>query len=266
MTTRLDSGDLDALAKGFREDGFCILRNVFARETVDAWSAAFLPLLTRHIAAEDGRLIRGPGRHYVTLPFLAPFADPSVFENDNVLALVTRLVGDDAVLCQLATDTPVDGSDFQDVHRDAKPLFPEAGIETPAFQLALNFPLVDVDENNGPMEIARGTHVVSRDEGLRLLASGQTRLEPIFLSRGDALLRDVRGLHRGTPNPSSIPRPMVVLGYSRGWLLRPEVEIRVPRATWAGLSERARKLLRHNPIVDDAAALPPKESYSEFAY
>ena len=105
---------------------------------------------------------RGPARYYVTLPFAAPFADPLVFEDEDVLAVVQRLVGDDAQLHQLATDTPLRGSEYQDVHRDAPPLFPETGRETPPFQLAVNFPLVDVTEENGPFEITRGTHVMSK--------------------------------------------------------------------------------------------------------
>jgi hypothetical protein len=79
------------------------------------------------------------------------------------------------------------------------------------------------------------------------------------------MIRDVRGLHRGTPNRTSTPRPMVVVGYSRRWLLRPEVSVHIPRETYQTLSERARFLLRFNPVVerlDDSGA----EVYQSFAY
>ncbi len=46
---------------------------------------------------------------------------------------------------QLATDTPVRGSEYQDWRRDTPPLFDDAP-ETQSFQLAVNFPLVDVDD------------------------------------------------------------------------------------------------------------------------
>jgi hypothetical protein len=59
---------------------------------------------------------------------------------------------------------------------------------------------------------------------------------------------------------------MVVLGYSRRWLHRPEVHIRVPRSVWDGLTPRARQLLRFNPIVSDEQALAEGESYRVFAY
>ncbi|HEX8293070.1 MAG TPA: phytanoyl-CoA dioxygenase family protein [Pyrinomonadaceae bacterium] len=247
------------------EEGFCVLRGHFARGKMEAWRAAFAPLLARHIEREGHRLNRGPSRYYVTLPFAEPFADPEVFENDDVLGVVRGLVGDDAALVQLATDTPLRGSDYQDVHRDAPPLFPEWGRETPPFQLAVNFPLVDVTEENGPFEVARATHLKSKEEGLRLLEEGRARLEPQLMSAGDVMIRDVRGLHRGTPNRTDVPRPMVVVGYSRRWLLRPEVSIRVPRPALQTLSERARFLLRFNPVVD-APDDGGEEVYQSFAY
>lgn len=247
------------------EDGFCVLREHFAREKMDAWRGAFAPLLERHVEREGHRLNRGPGRYYVTLPFRGPFADPEVFEDDDVLAVVEGLVGRDAQFHQLATDTPLLGSEYQDVHRDAPPLFPEWGRETPPFQLAVNFPLVDVGGENGPFEVARATHMLAKEDGLRRIESGEIKLEPLLMRAGDVMIRDVRGLHRGTPNRTEEPRPMVVLGYSRRWLFRPEVSIRVPRAALGRLSERARRLLRFNPVVDNIED-EGEEVYQSFAY
>jgi ectoine hydroxylase-related dioxygenase (phytanoyl-CoA dioxygenase family) len=247
------------------EDGFCVMPGRFARGKMEAWREAFAPLLERHIEREGHRLNRGPGRYYVTLPFREPFADPSVFEDDDVLAVVAGLVGEDAQFHQLATDTPLLGSEHQDVHRDAPPLFPETGRETPPFQLAVNFPLVDVTPENGPFEVARGTHMIPKEEGLRLIESGEVKLEPVTMRAGDVMVRDVRGLHRGTPNRTREPRPMVVLGYSRRWLFRPEVSIRVPRAALETLSERARFLLRFNPVVENIDD-EGEETYQSFAY
>ena len=81
---------------------------------------------------------------------------------------------------------------------------------------------------------------------------------------GDVLIRDVRQIHRGTPNHSDQPRPMVVRGYSRRWLYRPEVHIRVPQQTWVPLPPRSQQLLRFNPIVADGDA--PLDNYRQFAY
>ena len=60
---------------------------------------------------------------------------------------------------------------------------------------------------------------------------------------------------------------MVVLGYSRKWLFRPEVSIRVPRPSLAQMSERGRRLLRFNPVVETASeAVDQAEVYQTFAY
>jgi hypothetical protein len=80
------------------------------------------------------------------------------------------------------------------------------------------------------------------------------------------MIRDVRGLHRGTPNRTATPRPMVVIGYSRKWLLRPEVSINIPRGVWENLSPTARQMLRFNRIVDSLEDVPQEEIYQSFAY
>lgn len=263
---RYSDKEIEEFAQTALTDGFCILREHFPKETLATWREEFMPLLHEHIEREGHRVNRGTSRYYVTLPFIAPFAEPAIYEDEDVLAICGRLVGEDMVMCQLATDTPLEGSDYQEVHRDAPPLFPEITQETPPFQLAVNFPLVDVTPENGPFEVARGTHIMTKAEGMRRLEAGEVSLEPVTLKLGDVMIRDVRGLHRGTPNRTSEPRPMVVIGYSRRWLLRPEVSIRIPRDSLAGVSERARHLLRFNPIVESTDDLTRTEVYQSFAY
>ena len=141
---RYTRAEIEQFTQSVLTDGFCLLREHFDPAKLGAWREAFAPLLEAHIAREGHLQNRGPGRYYVTLPFTAPFAEPEFYEDDDVLGVVSGLVSEDAVMVQLATDTPLLGSDYQDVHRDAPPLFPETGRETPPFQLAVNFPLVDV--------------------------------------------------------------------------------------------------------------------------
>jgi ectoine hydroxylase-related dioxygenase (phytanoyl-CoA dioxygenase family) len=265
-TRRYSDQQAQQFVDDFRRDSFCILPQHFSREKLAAWSAAFAPLLEEHIASQGTMQNRGSARYYVTLPFAEPFADPNVYEDDDVLAIVDKLVGADFTMVQLATDTPLRGSDFQELHRDAPPLFPEWGQETPTFQIAVNFPLVDVTPENGPFEVARGTHMMSKADALRRVEAGELKMEPICLRLGDVMIRDVRHLHRGTPNRTDTPRPMVVMGYSRRWLFRPEVNIRIPRAALVGLSDRARKMLRFNPIVESLEQKEDVEVYQSFAY
>jgi ectoine hydroxylase-related dioxygenase (phytanoyl-CoA dioxygenase family) len=254
-----------AFADEVLRTSYCLLRDHFASDLIAAWRAAFAPLLERHIEREGRLQNRGPKRYYVTLPFEGAFADPRVFEDPDILAIVELLAGRDFVMCQLATDTPTKGSAYQDLHRDTPPLFPEWHRETPPFQLAVNFPLVDVTLENGPMEAALGTHMLDKEEAMQKIASGEIAVEPVLMRAGDVIVRDVRSIHRGTPNTTDEPRPMVVVGYSRRWLHRPEVSVTVPRKTYEALSERARNMLRFNPVVERLQE-EGAEVYQSFAY
>ena len=263
---RYSQTEIEQFTREALTDGFCILRGHFPAEKLRRWNEEFLPLLKAHIEREGHLKNRGANRYYVTLPFVAPFADEEIFCDPDVLAIVENLIGQDFTMVQLATDTPLKGSEYQDLHRDAPPLFPEWGRETPSFQLAVNFPLVDVTPENGPFETTRRTHLLPKEEALGKIESGEIRIEPLLMKTGDVMIRDVRGIHRGTPNETDEPRPMCVIGYSRRWLFRPEVSIRIPRATWENLSDAAKHLLRFNPRVESLDEADATEVYQAFAY
>jgi hypothetical protein len=237
----------DEFAATFNRDSVVVLRSHFDPAVLRRWYADFEPLLAAHLGNEQADPNRGSQRFYVTLPFKPPFADPAIYEDPDVLAIVERVVGPDAVMCQLATDTPLKGSEYQTWHADTPLLFPETDDnDTPSFQIAVNFPLVEVTDDNGPLETTLGTHRMTKAAAMDALAEGRLERRRIPMALGDLMIRDVRAVHRGTPNLTDQPRPMVVIGYSRRWLYRPEVHIRVPESTHQGLSERARQLLRFN--------------------
>jgi ectoine hydroxylase-related dioxygenase (phytanoyl-CoA dioxygenase family) len=263
---RYSRSEIEQFSHEALSEGLCILRAHFSAEKLRRWREDFLPLLEARVQREGDIQNRGAQRFYVTLPFVAPFADEEIFADPDVLAIVENLVGKDFTMVQLATDTPLKGSDYQELHRDAPPLFPELKAETPPFQLAVNFPLVDVTEENGPFETTSGTHLMTKEEALRKIEAGEIKVEPLLMRVGDVMIRDVRGIHRGTPNRTENPRPMCVIGYSRRWLFRPEVSIRIPRAVWENLSDRAKHLLRYNPRVESLDEIDDGEIYRSFAY
>ena len=265
---RYTAAEHEAFAAAFNRDGQVILRRHFDPEVLRAWNREFRPLLEANMAQEKDNPNRGAQRFYVTLPFKGIFADPAIYEDPDVLAIVERVAGPDPVMCQLASDTPLKGSDYQDWHADTPPLFPETGSnDTPSFQLAVNFPLVDVTDAHGPLETTYGSHRTLKADVLERLAQGEIEIHRETMALGDVIIRDVRAVHRGTPNLTDEPRPMVVIGYSRRWLHRPEVNIQVPRSTHATMSERGKRLVRFNPIVDDAEiGAGGVESYRVFAY
>ena len=263
---RFDKTEIEHFTNEVMRDGFCVLREHFSKQTLVRWREAFAPLLETHIENQGKLENRGTARYYVTLPFENTFADEEIFADADILKIVENLVGEDFVMCQMATDTPLLGSEYQEIHRDAPPLFPEIEAETPAFQLAVNFPLVDVTKENGAFEVVRGTHLLTKPEGLRLIETGAKEIEPLLMNVGDVMIRDVRGLHRGTPNKTDEPRPMCVIGYSRKWLFRPEVSITIPKSVWKKLSPVSQKMLRFNRIVEAPEHSATEEIYQSFAY
>ena len=265
-TGKFSTRELDSFVEQFHRDSFCILPAHFATSLLESWAKAFNPLLLAHIEREGHMKNRGANRYYVTLPFQGLFADPQIYEDSDILAICKKLVGDDMTMCQLATDTPLMGSEYQEIHRDSPGLFPEFGIETPPYQIAVNFPLCDVTLENGPFEVVRGTHAMLKKEAFALLDSGERKIEPITMKLGDVMIRDVRALHRGTPNKTHSPRPMCVIGYSRKWLLRPEVGINIPRAEYEKLSPQGKQLLRFENVVESLIDAPTTEAYQSFAY
>lgn len=246
---------VDHYVKEVKEQGYTVLDGFLSVETVDRMAIEFAPLLETRL--NRGNPDRGPSRFYSTLPFVMPFADQTYFADPFLLQVLEGIVGKDPVMCQLAVDTPLKGSEYQTIHRDTEGLFFEDSgySETPAYQLGLNFPLCDVpDDSFGPLQIAKRTHLLTAQEQNAMIESDSVPLETLYMKKGDAIIRDVRGLHRGTPNLTDTPRPMVVVGYSRRWLRRPEVGLKVPQSVFDSLGPAARRLVRFEPVVPDEVA------------
>jgi ectoine hydroxylase-related dioxygenase (phytanoyl-CoA dioxygenase family) len=264
---RYTAAQHDEFARAFNRDSLVVLEDHFPRAKLERWREAFEPLFRKQVEKEMDDPNRGAHRYYVTLPFKGLFADPEIYADPDVLAIVERVAGPDPVLCQLASDTPMRGSDYQEWHADTPLLFPETGDnDTPSFQLAVNFALCDVGDDNGPFETTHGTHRMDKAKALAGIRDGSIPPHRYKMKMGDVMIRDVRAVHRGTPNATDVPRPMVVLGYSRRWLYRPEVSIRVPQSVWDELPPVGKRLLRFNPVVPDEQVEQETESYRVFAY
>jgi len=254
--------ELDGLVADLNRDGICTLRGVFEPALVEEWRLAFQRLFEERQGRPGGLAPREKNRYYLTLPWAPPFANPEVFANPAVLGVLNRVFAQEYVLVQLGVDVPVQGSEHQEIHRDYRPLFTD-DIVTPLYALAVNFPLVEVTVENGPFQQARGTHVMRRDEALEKVRSGEIPMESFYMQPGDVAIRTPLALHRGSPNLTDRPRPMVVMGYVMHWLHTPQVDVNVPRALYEGLPEEQQKLLRCN-VVDHLEE--KAETYVNFKY
>lgn len=259
----LPESELDSLAADLERDGICMVKGLFDRDGIREWAEAFEALVERRRSIPGALAPRGPGRFYVTLPWVAPFADAAVFAAPPLLRLLDKVFAQEYALVQLAVDTPVLGSDFQELHRDHRPLFREE-FHTPAYALAANFPLCAVTEENGPLQMVRGSHRMPKQEAFAKLKSGEMKIESFPMEEGDLCLRWPYALHRGSPNRTERQRPMVVMGYVMHWLRTVKVELDVPRNLYDTLEPRIRSMLRCRVVE----SLPEEkaESYVEFEY
>jgi hypothetical protein len=91
----------------------------------------------------------------------------------------------------------------------------------------VNVPIVDMDESNGSTELWPGTHKdTSMWEGIgtlrvpeKALAQWREKRPPIqpAVRAGSVVIRDIRLWHRGVPNRSDRPRPMIAMIHRINW-------------------------------------------------
>lgn len=257
---KLTPETLESAVRQVKLNGFVLLEGVLPAEFVDEMNKAFNEALSDLLekSPEATQVNASPfrkNRVRMDLPFKEPFIDPQVITNSFVLPIVERLVGEDCVCIYLSADAPLPGSDYQVVHSDATPLFPDSNITLPPAGIVLNIPLVDVTEENGPMEAwPGGNHLMPENlNNAKYIQDAAEFIKPVRMTmpKGSLLIRDLRMWHRGTPNNSDSVRPNVALIYARPWWRGGYQEtLGVKREKYEGLSDRAKVLLRLETIID----------------
>jgi len=241
---------IEELADEIRMNGFVILENMIPLDAVGSWLECFDPMLERKRALEPTN--RGANRYQMDLPFDLPFADPILYANPTVLAILDNLLGKDIICSYFASDTPFPGSDYQPVHLDCRLPFPEAPFGAPVYSVVVNTPLVDFTAENGPLEIwPGGTHMIAQPKNIEAMAAAMPSIKPL-IKAGDILMRDPRVWHRGTPSNGTRSRPNLALVYSRGWFRfeNHPTRIKIPRATFESFEPRLKAMFRYCAILN----------------
>ena len=244
---------LDLIHNAIREvqdQGYSVLPGHFNSSLVDLCREAFLPRLIAYI--ESGQPPnRGSYRHFLAMPFEPPCFTPQFFFDPDVLSIVRGLMDDRIVADQWGCDVPLRGSEYQGVHADyRRPLFPEVpDLELPAYAIVVSFGLVRIAREHGPIEIAPTTHRMPRADALRAVEAGEIGMQTVPLEIGDVLIRHPWALHRGTPNSTTTPRPLVTIRYVRRWYADGSRDVNaIPCATWESLSAEQQSMMRF-PVV-----------------
>jgi ectoine hydroxylase-related dioxygenase (phytanoyl-CoA dioxygenase family) len=125
-------------------------------------------------------------------------------------------------------------------------LFPEVpDLALPAYAIVISFGLVRIAREHGPIEIAPGTHRMARADALQAVEAGKIGMQAVPLEIGDVLIRHPWALHRGSPNTTDTPRPLVTIRYVRRWYADASRDVEaIPRAMWESLTAEQQSSLR----------------------
>ena len=134
---------------------------------------------------------------------------------------------------------------IQHIHRDAGHLFPDTPYVLPMTKAVINIPLVDFTEKNGATEVWPSSHLmVDRPEDNQL--SLEKRVQSLasvrmLIPAGSLVIRDMRCWHRGMPNKTAQPRPMLALVYFRRFHHEPDnstiFRYTLPQDNWQALPD-----------------------------
>ncbi len=138
--------------------------------------------------------------------------------------------------------------------------------------VTINFLMCDQTAENGPIRQIPGTHAVQSSPPLPQDEPEWMRLSTLVgAEAGDAVFRDTRAWHGGTPNLSRQVRAMPNIEYVAPWWDAFPFMQSMPHAIWSALSPHARRLCRH--IVCEpgiwprgAGAMHPLASERKAAY
>jgi ectoine hydroxylase-related dioxygenase (phytanoyl-CoA dioxygenase family) len=235
-----------------QDKGYCILRGHFAASQINACRDAFWPRLTAYLETHGNNPNRGPHRHFLPMSFEPRSFIQDFFFDNEVLRILRAVMDDGVVADQWGCDVSVRGSDYQGIHVDyRRPLFVESpDLSLPVYMLVVNFGLLRITPESGPIEIAPGTHRMPRTEALRAAEAGEIEMRSVPLEIGDVLIRHPWALHRGSPNTTDTPRALASIRYVRCWYADDSREVdSVPRAVWESLTPQQQSVLRF-PVSD----------------
>lgn len=146
-------------------------------------------------------------RWNMLLPSESLLVSSGFYADQAIMEVLKEVFNTDFSLVFFSSDIAAPGSKFQQIHQDGND-----------FAVALNIPLIDSDEINGATQIYPKTHLITENSVFtndtnefsdEEIIERAAQLTPYTLnvSIGDFTLRDLRLIHRGTPNNSDAIRP-----------------------------------------------------------
>lgn len=276
--------EIDRAATLFHRDGFVAVRNALTKEEL-AWlrNAAAEVIATIADADPDAAVGGGAGGLPHRYSFGGTSASRHMFHRPEWRQLIdlptttpilTAIFGSDEYLVYGAGgDLALPGAiEYQGLHSDnvwTELHDPIGGVtmrDLPVPVVHINFPLVDLSPENGPIRQIPGTHrsratiptLADEPEWMRL-----STVCP--LSAGSAIIRDARCWHGGTPNLSREVRAMPNVEFMAPWFRSDALIRSMSYEDWKSLSAHAQRISRYivfgkdEPVVAEGVTHPRRE-------
>jgi ectoine hydroxylase-related dioxygenase (phytanoyl-CoA dioxygenase family) len=211
----LGNETVEQALRSFRIDGALIIENIVDSAIIAQARGAFEERYSHYLdgSNHEDALRVGDKRLLITIKLEPPFDDPRLFANPYLLPLLSTELGEEFILGAFGVVCSLASAPAQGRHHDGGTLF-RSGIDfvLPATAITVGIPLLEMNELHGTTALWPGSH---RDESRVKKEEG---IEPI-VREGSCMLWDFRVWHAGTPNRSTVPRPLLYLTYCRPWFL-----------------------------------------------
>ncbi len=255
--------ELERAVELFHRDGFVVVSNALATAQLEQIRAAAARVVDEILAVDpDGSVGGGAGGLPHRYSFGSTSAtrhrlhDPAwtaLIDLDTTTPLLAAIFGSPNYVCGGGGgDLALPGAiEYQGLHADnmwAEPHDPVGGLTTRDLAvpvITVNFPMVDLTWENGPIRQIPGTQ--RSVEPIPTLADEPGWMKHSTLCpvpAGSAIIRDLRAWHGGTPNLSHEVRSMPNIEYYAPWFRSEGIMRCMPYERWEELSEHGRRICR----------------------
>jgi ectoine hydroxylase-related dioxygenase (phytanoyl-CoA dioxygenase family) len=205
---RLSPADFETYSREFQDKGYVVFRDVVPKAALANLRDQIAEVFQR--AKDTGALFEGGGvisGHLNCFPGeVSRFAYEAV-EAYGVVDLVRRLFPQAKQSCNVGCNLNLPGSVAQHYHAD--------GLYVEEFPI-INVAVVDSTLMNGAIDLLPGTHRRFYKFWQYAFARLYEKTTRVPMAQGDVLVRTSNLWHRGMPNFTQVPRPMLAFTWEHG--------------------------------------------------
>ncbi|NNE97102.1 MAG: hypothetical protein HKN24_13840 [Acidimicrobiales bacterium] len=276
--------DVERAVELFYRDGFVAVADALSEETLADIQAATARVMDEILDVDaDGSIGGGAGglphrysfgatsgsRHRLHEPAWA-----ALVELPATTPILSAIFGSDAyIVGGGGGDVALPGAiEYQGLHADriwSEPFDPIGSMTTPQMPVpvvTINFPMVDLTWENGPIRQIPGSQRWTKPIPSLSDEPDWMKLSTVCPApAGTAIFRDNRAWHGGTPNLSDHIRAMPNIEYYAPWFRSEGVHRCMPYDVWSDLSDHGKRICRYVVVGPDetvvgAGFTHPRES------